>query len=114
MMIWGPIAALFGYGYKQYYTYSTTKKTYSLMLTQSLYYQNLDNNCGVLTRLLDEAEEQECRETLLGYYFLWKYAPAQGWTSGQLDDYVELFLEGAVKLKGDFEIGDALDKLERL
>jgi len=114
MMVWGPIAALFGYGYKQYYTYSTTKNTYSLMLTQSLYYQNLDNNCGVLTRLLDEAEEQECREVLLGYYCLWKYAPAQGWTSSQLDDYVELFLEGTVKLEVDFEIGDALDKLERL
>jgi hypothetical protein len=79
-----------------------------------LYFLGLDSNAGVLTRLLDEAEEQECRETYLAYYFLWRHAPPQGWTAEQLDDYVELFLEGAVNLKVDFEIGDALDKLERL
>ena len=60
--------------------YQSTRQAYHLMLTQSLYYQNLDNNAGVLTRLLDEAEEQECREVLLGYYCLWKYGPEQGWT----------------------------------
>jgi hypothetical protein len=113
-LIWGPIAALFGYGYKQYYGYSTMRQSYHLMLKESLYFQNLDNNAGVLTRLLDEAEEQECREVLLAYYFLWRYAPPQGWTSGQLDDYVELYLEGAAKLKIDFEIGAALAKLVRL
>ncbi len=112
--IWAPIAALFGYGYQQYYGYSTTKQMYHLLLAESLYYQNLDNNSGVLTRLLDEAEEQECREVLLGYFFLWRYAPPQGWTAEQLDDYIELYLEGAAKLKVDFEIGDALAKLERL
>ncbi len=113
-LIWAPIAALFGYGYKQYYGYSTMRQTYHLLLAESLYYQNLDNNAGVLTRLLDEAEEQECREVLLGYYFLWRYAPPQGWLAEQLDDYIELYLEGAAKLKVDFEIGDALEKLERL
>ncbi len=110
----GPVAILGGFTYRQYASYQTTKQNYNLMLTESLYYQNLDNNVGVLTRLMDEAEEQECREVLLGYYCLWKYGPAQGWTSAQLDDYVEMFLEGTVNLKVDFEIGDALDKLEKL
>ena len=32
----------------------------------------------------------------------------------QLDDHVEVYLERHGKLKVDFEIGDALDKLERL
>jgi hypothetical protein len=113
-VLWGPAVAFLGYGYKQYWSYSYARQSYSLMLTESLYYQNLDNNAGVLTRLLDEAEEQECRETILGYYFLLKHAPAQGWTAEQLDDYIELYLEGEAKLKVDFEIGDALAKLERL
>jgi hypothetical protein len=112
--VWAPVLALFGYGYKQYYSYSTTRQRYSLQLAQSLYYQNLDNNAGVLTRLLDEAEEQEVREVLLSYFFLWKHAPAQGWTAPQLDDYVEIYLESEAKLEVDFEIGDALAKLERL
>jgi len=115
VVAFGPIAILGGFSYRQYASYQTTKQAYNLMLTESLYYQNLDNNVGVLTRLMDEAEEQECREVLLGYYCLWKYGPPQGWTSEQLDDYVEMFLEGPpANLKVDFEIGDALDKLEKL
>ena len=113
-VVLGPIAILAGFSYRQYSSYQTTKQNYTLMLTESLYYQNLDNNFGVLTRLLDEAEEQECREVLLGYYCLWKYAPPAGWEAGQLDDYVEMFLEEKANLKVDFEIGDALDKLEKL
>jgi hypothetical protein len=112
-LFWGPLAALGGYGYKQWAGYQSTRTNYSLQLTESLYYQNLDNNAGVLFHLLDEAEEQECREAILAYYFLWRRAPAEGWTSADLDDYVEMELERMAELKVDFEIGDALAKLER-
>jgi hypothetical protein len=111
---WSIAAALGGYGYKSYYSYQTKKQHYSLRLIKSLYYRSLDNNTGVLMRLMDEAEEQECRETYLAYYFLLKHAPPQGWTAEQLDDYVEIYLEHNTGLKVDFEIGDALAKLERL
>src|SRR5579875_3516068 len=69
---WGVAAALGGYGYKTYHTYQVKKQDYSLRLTKSLYFKGLDNNTGVLMRLLDEAEEQECRETFLAYFCLWK------------------------------------------
>jgi hypothetical protein len=114
LLTWSLAGAIGGYGYKSYYSYQVKKQDYSLKLTKSLYYKSLDNNTGVLMRLLDEAEEQECRETFLAYFCLWKYAPAEGWTAEQLDDYVELYLEGNANLKVDFEIGDALAKLERL
>ena len=113
-MMTGPFILLGGYAYKQYAGYQVTKQTYSKMLTESLYYQNLDNNSGVITQVLDEAEEQECRETILAYFYLWKYAPPEGWKSDQLDDYVEMELEGKLNLKVDFEIDDALAKLEKL
>jgi hypothetical protein len=111
---WATAGALGGYGYKSYYSYNIKKQAYTLQLTKSLYYQTLDSNAGVLFRLLDEAEEQENREALLAYFFLWRKAGDQGWTPEQLDDYVEMYLEGETKLKVDFEIGDALDKLKRL
>jgi hypothetical protein len=112
--MWAPVAALLGYGYKQWYGYSTTKQAYSLQLAQSLYFQNLDNNAGVLNHLLDEAEEQECREAILAYYYLWRYAGTEGWTSANLDDYIEMDLERLAKIKVDFEIEDAIAKLEKL
>jgi hypothetical protein len=111
LAFWGPLSLIGGYGYKQWYGFQTLRQAYSFQLTQSLYYQNLDNNAGVLHHLLDEAEEQECREAILAYFYLWRFAGAEGWTAASLDDYVELDLERLARLKVDFEIGDALDKL---
>ena len=113
-LVYGPLFALFGYGYRQYYGYQSTKNTFSLRLTQSLYYQNLGNNQGVLFHLLDEAEEQESREAMLAYYYLWRFAGEQGWKLPDLDDYVEMDLERLAHIKVDFEIDDAMAKLERL
>jgi hypothetical protein len=111
---WGPVSLVLGYGYRQYAGYQTVRQSYSLMLTRSLYYQNLDNNAGVLYRLLNEAEDQELREAVLAYFFLWRSAGELGWTMPQLDDYVEQYLEERAGIKVDFEIGDAMAKLERL
>lgn len=103
-----------GYGVKSFFGYLRTQQKYQLNLTRSLYYQNLDNNAGVVFRLLDEAEEQECREALLAYFFLWRRAGAEGWSSERLDREIEAYLDHEVGIAVDFEVVDALAKLERL
>ncbi len=113
LILYSPIALILGYGYKTWYSFQVSKQTYSLQLTQSLYYQNLDNNGGVLYRLLDDAEEQEVREMMLSYFFLWRYAGDRGWTPEELDTYIEMEMERRLQLAVDFEIDDALQKLER-
>ena len=113
LTLYTPIALILGYGYKTWYSFQVSKQTYSLQLTQSLYYQNLDNNGGVMYRLLDEAEEQETRETLLAYFYLWRYADPRGWTAEELDSYIEIDLERRLEIGLDFEIADALQKLEK-
>jgi hypothetical protein len=110
--LFGPLVLIGGYGYKTWYSFQVAKQTYSLQLTQSLYYQNLDNNGGVVFRLLDEAEEQEIREVLMSYFYLWRYAGERGWTEKELDDYIEMDLERRLKMEVDFEIDDAIRKLE--
>jgi hypothetical protein len=112
--VWGLAAGGIGYGYKSYYGYQTTKQSYHLMLTQSLYFQNLDSNAGVLTRLLDEAEEQEGRSAILAYYCLWRHAGPDGWTSAELDLAMELFLHVFADMPCNCEKEDALSKLRRL
>lgn len=107
-------AGFCGYAYRSLHTFQVKRQAYVLQLVRSLYFKALDSNSGALMRLFDEAEEQECRETYLAYFCLWLFAPAQGWTPPQLDDYIEMYLEGAAGLKVDFEIGDALAKLERM
>src|SRR4029079_7412673 len=111
---WGLIGGTVVYGVRSFYGYLNTKQKYQLNLTESLYYQNLDNNAGVLFRLLDEAEEQEAREAMLAYFFLWRHAPAEGWSAEQLDRHIENWLQVATARRIDFEVGDALSKLIRL
>jgi uncharacterized protein DUF3754 len=106
-------AGAIGYGVKTFFSYSTTKDKHQLKLTRSLYFQNLDSNAGVLFRLLDEAEEQEFRETVLAWWVLWRHG-RDGWTARQVDRAVERFLRRALDLGVDFEILDALEKLRRL
>ncbi|HEY5311590.1 MAG TPA: TMEM143 family protein [Pirellulales bacterium] len=115
--IYGILALLgvtLGYGVKSFFGYLQTKQKYQLNLTESLYYQNLDNNAGVLCRLLDEAEEQENREAVLAWFFLWRHAGARGMIADTLDRQIEQFLGEALGRPIDFEVDDALSKLLRL
>lgn len=111
---WGLTAGTLGYGWRSFYSYNWTQTRYRLTLTRNLYYQNMDNNAGVLFRLVDDAEEQECREALLGYWFLWREAPPTGWCKQELDHRIEEFLQQQTGIACDFEVKDALAKLLRL
>ena len=110
----GLVGGTIGYGVKSLYGYVRTKQKYQLSLTKSLYYLNLANNAGVLFRLFDEAEEQECCEVMLSYWFLWKRAGDDGWTEDELDQRCEAYLLELTGRDVDFELPDALDKLRTL
>lgn len=113
-VLWGLLAGVLGYGYKSYYDYHTTRQAYHLNLTQSLYFQNLDSNAGVLTRLFAEAEEQETRTTLLAYFCLWHYAGPDGFTDEELEAAMEVYLDRYATTTLLCERGDPAGKLERL
>ncbi len=109
----GLIGGTIGYGVKSFLNYLRTKDKYQLSLTRSLYYQNLDNNAGVLFRLLDEAEAQEFREAVIGYVLLWIEGAGTSWTQEQLDRRAEAWLATIVDYPIDFEVHDAIEKLVR-
>lgn len=106
------IGALVGYLWKQFSKFRTRKLQYTQALTENLYFKLLDNNAGVLFRILDEAEDSEFKEGLLAYYFL--LAHGSPMTAAELDKTIEAWLERRWECRIDFEIGDALQKLERL
>lgn len=108
------LAGLAAIALKSLVGYLRTKDKYHLNLTRSLYYQNLDNNAGVLFRLIDEAEEQEVREAILAYFVLWLDGNGTDWTSEQLDLKVEELLRVGLGVEVDFEADHALEKLLKL
>jgi hypothetical protein len=112
--LWILASGAVGYGYQSYYGYQQMRQRYHLTLTESLYYQNLDSNAGVLTRLMDEAEEQVACRAVLAYYFLWRFAGEEGWTGASLNEAVAAYVECKAGQKVDFEVANAIALLERM
>jgi hypothetical protein len=106
------IGALGGYLYKQFSKYRNRKLKYTQALTENLYFKLLDNNAGVLYRVLDEAEESEVKESLLAYYFL--LVADEPLTTAALDQNIEAWLAERWQCRLDFDVDDALGKLRRL
>lgn len=105
------LGALGGYLFKQISKFKNRKIRFMKALTENLYFKNLDNNVGVFHHLVDAAEEEEFKEALLAYYFL--LVAGGSLTRQQLDQAVEGWLSDKWDCRIDFEVADALDKLER-
>ena len=102
-------------GMNSFFGFHRAKHKHLSSMIRSLYYLTLANNGSVLNRLVDSAEEEEYKETMLAYYFLWRrLGRAEEWTMEQLDAHVEEFLKSVSGIEIDFEIADALGKLFRL
>ena len=61
------LVTLGSYLWKQFNNYKNCKLSFMQTLTENLYFENLDNNAGVFHRLIDDAEEEECKEAILVY-----------------------------------------------
>jgi len=100
--------------FKIFSKYKITKEKHQAKLMKTLYFHNLDNNAGVFDFLVQEAEEEECKEALLAYYFLLTERNANGepFTEEELDRRIEQWMEERFGMTLNFEVDDALRKLE--
>lgn len=106
------MGAVLGYLWKQFSSYKNRKLRFSQSLIQNLYFKLLDTNAGVFYRLINDAEESECKETLLAYYFL--FTNKEPLSADALDAIIEQWFEETWQCRLDFEIEDALKKLQDL
>jgi Protein of unknown function (DUF3754) len=81
-------------------------------LTDNIYYRNVNNNSGIFTYIIGEAEDQDCKEALLAYYGL--LTAAGPVTREVLDARVEELLTRLFGVSADFEIDAALARLKGL
>jgi hypothetical protein len=103
---------LLAYLFRQWDKFRSRRVRFLKMRAENLYYRSLDNNEGVLTRLIDEAEEEECEEVLLAYGFLLT-APCPLSPEGlqtRLRDWFREHLDLHVEL----DVADAVRKLDEL
>jgi hypothetical protein len=106
------IGTLGGFLFRQINKYKNRKIKFMKALSDNLYFKNLDNNMGVFYHLIDAAEEEEVKEALLAYYFL--LTANEKLTKKEIDRRIENWLAEKWNCQIDFEIGDAVNKLERL
>ena len=69
VVLFAGIAALGGYLFKQFNKFKNRKLRFMQTLTQNLYFKNLDNNAGVFHRIVNDAEEEEGKESHPGVLF---------------------------------------------
>jgi hypothetical protein len=106
------LVALGGFVMRQWVKYQRQSLKHQKELTDNIYFRNVNNNAGIFDYIIGAAEEQECKEAFLAYYFLQTTAapPAQA----DLDRQIETWLKDKFQLDIDFEVEDALGKLDRL
>ena len=81
-------------------------------VTDNIYYRNINNNSGIFNYIIGEAEEQDWKETLLGYYgLLTAEAPL---SREELGAQIEAQLLRLFGLRIAFAVDDALSKLKGL
>lgn len=103
--------AIGGYLWRQFSNFRNRKIQFLKVLADNLYFKKLDTNAGVFHGLIDAAEEEECKETLLGYYFLLvAAAPVEG---PDLDRRIEAWFRDKWNCTLDFDLEDVLAKLVR-
>lgn len=111
----GALSALIGAGafmFRQYSNYSFRKLKYQKKLADNVYFKNVNNDTGVFDTLISTAEEQEVKEVILAYHAMLTRGPVANATD--LDRRVETWLQQKFDIDIDFEVSDALDKLEGL
>jgi hypothetical protein len=112
---WGLVAAgsftLLGITMGAWTKYQKRRLEYANAHSQTLYFQTLDSEAGAFLRVLDEAFEEEAKEAILAWSFLHAHGAA---TERDLDERVERWLLERTGTQCDFEVDDALAKLERL
>ena len=104
------LLALGGFVTHQWLKYQRQALRYQLDITDNLYFRNLNNNAGLFDAVIGAAEEQECKEAMLAYFFLLGEPMSQA----SLDARIEAWLRRQFSCDVDFEIDDGIAKLERL
>ena len=106
------LAALGGFLMRQWLKYQRQSLKYHKEISDNVYFRNVNNNAGVFDAIIGAAEEQECKEAFLAYYFL--ATAGEPLAQGALDAHIERWLQDTFRVDVDFEVDDALAKLERL
>jgi hypothetical protein len=106
------LVALGGVCFRQWISYQRRSLKYQKELTDNVYFRNINNNAGIFDTITGVAEDQECKEAFLAFYFL--HAAGAKLDQRTLEKRIEAWLKLNFGIAIEFEVDDALAKLDRL
>jgi len=112
-LVGGLLSGLGAYVLKTYTSYQKTREKFRNIVAKDMYFKGLANNSSVLSVVVDMAEEQEVKEAILAYGILVMNQP-NSFTEESLDRYIESWLMNCFDTDIDFEVDDALAKLDKM
>ena len=105
------ILALGAFLLRQWGNFHRQSLIHQKQVTDNVYYRNVNNNSGIFTYLIGEAEDQDWKETLLAYYGL--LTEASPLTRDLLDVRIEELLTRMIGISADFDVDHALSRLRQ-
>ncbi len=105
------ILALGAFLLRQWGNFHRQSLIHQKQVTDNVYYRNVNNNAGIFTYLIGEAEDQDWKEVLLAYYGL--LIEAQPVTRDGLDARIEALLARVIGVSADFDVDHALSRLRQ-
>lgn len=106
----GALAGLAGVVFRQITKVISQRTKYMMLLAQKLFFHNLANNRGVLTLLVDRAEEEDVKEAILTYFFVSKNQYKMN-NLERLSADVEMFLQDQFDVRVEFDGEEAVGHL---
>ena len=104
------LAGLIGLIVRQVMKFFNQRNEYMMTLAQNLYFHNLANNRGVLTLLVDRAEEEDIKEEMLLYNYLTRHG-TESIKLNHAKAEIEQFLKSEFNVDVDFDIEDGFRRL---
>ncbi|KAK4783091.1 hypothetical protein SAY86_007465 [Trapa natans] len=110
-VIFAVLSTVIGYCAKTYFTFQANLAAYQNLITQSMYDKQLDSGKGTLLHLCDDVIQQEVKEVIISYFILMEQGKA---TRQDLDKRCEELIEDEFGERCNFDVDDAVQKLEKL
>lgn len=104
--------ALGGFATQQYIKYKNKRLSFLKQVTETLFFKCLDSGSGVIHKIIDEAEEELCKEMILILFIL--NHSKSGMSEIEIDHAIEAWIEQKLNIKMDFDVKKALTTLATL
>ncbi|TKY46250.1 Glycerophosphodiester phosphodiesterase gde1 [Spatholobus suberectus] len=105
------LSTVLGYFVKTYFTFQQNLIAYQNLITQSMYDKQLDSGKGTLLHLCDDVIQQEVKEVIISFFILMEQGKAN---RQELDQWCEELIREEFGKSCNFEVDDAIQKLEKL